>query len=256
MPSSKELVAQNTKAVLSFKDVVRDVYHNVAPKYQTYVLQSDDGTTKQYKTKTFMVGNLNDPKKSSKFMPNMAGLKKKYGNNDKFEKGFGQKKNYVQHTDEEEYGPEITETELDYDPRMVHHHDPSRSTGNEDTESHDTQPEDDRNGLALSKKKITKTITDPDSNYDDDDEEVEEDDDDEYNGNNGVNHNNLNSNGMVYMKSGSGSKSDITPDSKTNLIHNNNLMDDDQFNHMGDVTENGDADDEDDNINHFGINIT
>merc|ERR1712228_787121 len=64
-PGSRDLVAQNAKKVLSFKDVVSDVYHNIAPAYQTYVLQTDDGV-KEYKTKTYMIGNLNDAKSQSK----------------------------------------------------------------------------------------------------------------------------------------------------------------------------------------------
>merc|ERR1712228_614128 len=66
-------VAQNAKKVLSFKDVITDVYHNIAPACQTYVLQTDDGV-KEYKTKTYMIGNLNDAKSQSKKQKN---LKKK-----------------------------------------------------------------------------------------------------------------------------------------------------------------------------------
>eukprot|EP01083_Nonionella_stella_P237497 833101_1 len=129
MPSSRELVAQNAKKVLSFKDVVRDVYHNVAPAYQTYVLQSNDGTVKQYKTKTYMIGNLNDPKVHNKFMPNFKGLRKKYNNgkndNDVIftHKGNLRHNKYMVHTDDShDYDDsrfDVTETEIDYDEQVV-----------------------------------------------------------------------------------------------------------------------------------------
>eukprot|EP01084_Bolivina_argentea_P171630 297359_1 len=92
-------MSQNAKKVLSFKDVVRDVYHNIAPAYQTYVLQTDDGTTKEYKTKTYMVGNLDDPSVHNKFMPNLTALRKKYGNGRK-QVQFNKKNKYMLHTDD------------------------------------------------------------------------------------------------------------------------------------------------------------
>merc|ERR1712176_215185 len=71
-------VAQNAKKVLSFKDVMSDVYHNIAPAYQTYVLQTDDGV-KEYKTKTYMIGNLNHNSSSSQDKQHKNGKKtKKY----------------------------------------------------------------------------------------------------------------------------------------------------------------------------------
>merc|ERR1712228_947042 len=102
MPSSRDLVAQNAKKVLSFKDVVSDVYHNIAPAYQTYVLQTDDGV-KEYKTKTYMIGNLNDAKSQSN--------KQKKGKTKKFKK----KGKYILHTDDNEYDIDSTETENDSD---------------------------------------------------------------------------------------------------------------------------------------------
>ena len=254
-------MAQNAKKVLSFKDVVRDVYHNVAPAYQTYVLQTDDGTVKQYKTKTYMVGNLNDPKVHNKFMPDMNGLRKKYGDNGKFERGFGHKKNYIQHTDEyddSQYGPEATETEIDYDPRMVHHAD---NLTNDDTESHDTQPDESSNDkLAIAvDKKLTKRIT-PEVNYDDDeeDEEEEEEEEDEteeeQNGQKGGDENStnklfddfgdLNDFNDMKSKSKSNSKSLATPDSKTNLINVN-------INGHNDKGNDGDNE-----LSDFGVHIT
>jgi len=53
-----------------------DVYHNIAPAYQTYALQTDDGV-KEYKTKTYMIGNLNHSSKSAKKYPK-NGKSKKY----------------------------------------------------------------------------------------------------------------------------------------------------------------------------------
>ena len=120
-------MAQNAKKVLSFKDVVRDVYHNIAPTYQTYVLQSNDGTVRQYKTKTYMVGNLNDPSHSSKFMPNLKGLARKYGGGDP--NGQSQAVHREDYDDDSRFDATETEvTELEYDHRMI---DDDQSTDDE-----------------------------------------------------------------------------------------------------------------------------
>mmetsp|Transcript_72966 Transcript_72966/g.116377 ORF Transcript_72966/g.116377 Transcript_72966/m.116377 type:complete len:528 (+) Transcript_72966:3-1586(+) len=256
MPSSSELVAQNAKKVLSFKDVVRDVYHNVAPTYQTYVLQSQDGTVKEYKTKTYMVGNIDDPKVHNKFIPNFGGLREKYGankNGSKFEKGFGQKKNYVAHTDEEEsaFGPEVTETEIDYDPRMIHNGDDH----DDEDESHDnevdTQPEDDPNVLAVAgrhkgkKDKLRKTIT-PDYNHGDEIDEDEEEEDEQYELE--IEHAEKGKNGSSMNSNGSSSKLTATPDSSTQLmlkqIDSLKKEDDDRHN------DGDDEDNDDDEFDH------
>lgn len=79
IPPTSELLISNVRQVLSFKDVVRDVYHNIMPVYQTYVLQSSDGGVKTYQTRTFVVGNIDNPTKSSKFLPNFRAIKEKYG---------------------------------------------------------------------------------------------------------------------------------------------------------------------------------
>lgn len=129
MPSNKELVAQNAKKVLSFKDVVRDVYHNIAPSYQTYVLQSNDGTVRQYKTKTYMVGNLNDPSHSSKFMPNLKGLARKYGRSSHSEQHkdvpvhpipIHRIEDYEEDSRFDADNTETEVTELEYDHQMMH----------------------------------------------------------------------------------------------------------------------------------------
>ena len=88
--STNSLFLTNVKHALSFKDVVSDVYHNIMPAYQTYVIEnqtenendieSDDNSSnnnngsnsklktkkkrkrfKIFKTRTFMIGNLDNP---------------------------------------------------------------------------------------------------------------------------------------------------------------------------------------------------
>jgi len=146
MPSSKELVAQNAKKVLSFKDVVRDVYHNIAPAYQTYALQSNDGTVRQYKTKTYMVGNLNDPSHSSKFMPNLKGLTSKYGRSASgssvlHQNGQIQAVDRMDYDDDSRFDATETEaTELEYDQRMMDEH---QSSDEETDDGHDNAVDSD-----------------------------------------------------------------------------------------------------------------
>ncbi|ETO31882.1 hypothetical protein RFI_05233 [Reticulomyxa filosa] len=63
-------------SVLSFKDVGRDVYHNIMPAYQTYVLQGSDGDhePRVVRTRTYMLGNMADPKMYNRFFvsPNQS----------------------------------------------------------------------------------------------------------------------------------------------------------------------------------------
>jgi len=50
-------IAKNTLSLLSFRDVVRDVYHNIMPAYQTYVLQSGKEEEEKKKMQTMMMMN-------------------------------------------------------------------------------------------------------------------------------------------------------------------------------------------------------
>merc|ERR1712048_482538 len=129
MPSSSELVAQNAKKVLSFKDVMSDVYHNIAPAYQTYVLQTDDGV-KEYKTKTYMIGNLHHNSSSSRD----GGKQHKNG---KKTKKYKQGK-YMLHTDDindddsrfDDSRFDVTETENENDYEYDYNDDDEEDDGN------------------------------------------------------------------------------------------------------------------------------
>ena len=84
---------------------VIDVFVYSAPAYQTYVLQTDDGV-KEYKTKTYMIGNLN----------NNAHNSNSSDKNSKNKKGKTKKKGkYILHTDDNEYSLDVTENSNDSD---------------------------------------------------------------------------------------------------------------------------------------------